>query len=103
MCMSKTRQIACAMLFVVIAIPNGAAQTAPIQSAPVQTTQSQSLYMVIRRDVGILPSRSAYVKDSLTRLFKNYVRVDTANASKLELQLNSAREIGRASCRERVW
>ena len=91
MCMSKTRQIACAMLFFVIAIPIAAAQKTPTQSTPAQTAQSQSLYMVIRRDVDILPSRTAYVKDSLTRLFKNYVRVDTANASKLELQLNSGR------------
>ena len=96
MCMSTTRQIACAMLFVVIAIPIAAAQTMPAQtmpaqSTPVQTAQSQSLYMVIRRDVDILPSRMAYVKDSLKRLFQNYVRVDPVNASKLELQLNSGR------------
>ena len=86
MCMSKIRQIACAMLFVVVATPNGAAQ-----STPLQATQSQSLYVVIRRDVDILPSRMSYVKESLTQLFKNYVRVDPANTSRLELQLNSGR------------
>ncbi len=82
--MSKTREIACAMLFFGISIPFATAQT---PTAPA----SQSLYMVIRRDVNVPPSRAAYVKDSLTSLFQKYVRVDPVNADKLELLLNSGR------------
>ena len=82
--MSTTREIAYAMLLFVIAIPFATAQT---PTAPA----SQSLYMVIRRDVDVPPSRAAYVHESLTSLFQKYVRVDPANASKHELQLNSGR------------
>ncbi len=82
--MSKTREIACAMLLFVIPTPFATAQT---PTAPA----SQSLYMVIRRDVDVSASRAAYVHESLTSLFQKYVRVDPSNASKHELQLNSGR------------
>jgi len=81
--MSKILQIACAALLLVAVVPGVLAQSL-VQS-------KQSLGSTIRRDVGIPPSRADYVKDSMTRLFQKYVRVDPANASKFELLLNSGR------------
>ena len=84
MCISKKRQIACALLFVVMCCQNSAAQTIPVQS-------SQAPFKAVRRDVDMPASRVPYVKDSLTRLFQKYVRIDPANASKIELQLSAGR------------
>ncbi len=84
---SKTREMACSMLLFVMSIPFATAQSPAAPTAPA----SQSLYMVIRRDVDVPPSRAAYIHESLTSLFQKYLRVDPANASKHELQLNSGR------------
>ena len=84
MCISRKLQIACALILVVTSGPNGAAQS-------MRAPSTQAAMMAIRRDIDIPPSRYLYVKESLTRLFQKYGRMDPAIANKIELQLSAGR------------
>ena len=82
MCISKKCQVAFALLLVLMYSQNGASQTIPVHS-------NQAALKIVQRDVDLPASRVLYVKESLTRLFQKYVRMDPANASKIQLQLSA--------------
>jgi len=81
---SNLRRNACAMLLVVVMNASVLAQMTPVPRTP-------TVGAVVRRDVDIPASRTEYVKDSITRLFQNYIRADIANARKFEMWINSGR------------
>ena len=80
MCISKSSQIACALLLALICCPNAHAQ----QAQPKPTSQ-----VVIRRDVEIPPARMAYVNDSIAKLFQKYIRGTPVNPNMLEMEFKA--------------
>ena len=84
--MSKTLQFAYAIL---LFLACNSVVDAQLRTFPTLRLNNGS----IRKTIELHQSRSAYVKDSLSRLFQNYLRVDPANANQLEIQLNTGRVV----------
>ena len=80
----NSKQIACALILIATINASVLAQATPALRTPTVGT-------AVRRDVDIPASRAEYVKESITRLFQNYLRADVANAQKWEMRMDCGR------------
>ena len=80
----NSKQIACALILIATINASVLAQATPALRTPTVGT-------AVRRDVDIPASRAEYVKESITRLFQNYLRADVANIQKWEMRMDCGR------------